>query len=581
MKKTSDERIEMKQSILILTTWTVLALDLCAVTALFGAVGWQATGAYEVYNARPKPPTDGLVGANYTPAYAVNQVQFWHDFRAEVVERELAAAHKYFGIKTLRVYLHNINFDEEKDVFFAYLEKFLTICEKHGIRPGFVFFDDCHREDGIFLDRPTTPVKGFHNGRWAWCPQKRQRDPEDLEKFKPYVQEVIRAHRKDKRVLWWEIFNEPAPGAQYSRRLSVAGYHWAKEVKPIQPVLNCYHNKGWTDTDVTDIVDAHIYRWNPSAWDKLAVANVKKGTVFTEAGARWYAPRPSNGEPCEVIKWLQRRRASGKSTPGVYLCWELMVGNSNCRWYWGTKPDSPEPTIPWCGLMWPDATPVSLAEAEAIRRYVTGRPRAMFFDDFQDAPPPPSRSGWTVYGGGGQGESGYLALEPVMKMVAGDAKWTDYVLEGRVMLKSETRGNAGLIFRVNRAGPGYDQMRGYYVGLDTRKLYLGKMNNNWQPLAEFDLGKLDCKVVPEVWHLIRIAVEGPRIRVWFNRMHPSSDPDRGLRIDFTDRKNPILSGAVGVRAHRVEAWFDNVVVLPLDELPESSFADADMQKTER
>lgn len=525
----------------------------------------NTAGGGQVYRFRPNPPTDGLIGANYTPAYAVNQVQFWHDFRAEVVEKELEAAQKYFGIKTLRVYLHNINFDEEKKVFMTNLEKFLVICEKHGVKPGFVFFDDCHRDEGIFLDKPTTPIKGFHNGRWAWCPQKRQRDPENLEKFKPYVQEVIRAHRTDKRVLWWEIFNEPAPGAKYSRRLSVAGYRWAKEVKPIQPVLNCFHNKGWTDTDVTDIVDAHIYRWNPSAWDRLANANIKKGTVFTEAGARWNAPRPSNGEPCEVLKWLQRRRASARSTPGVYLCWELMVGNSNCRWYWGTKPDTPEPTIPWCGLMWPDATPVSLAEAEAVHRYVTARPRAMFFDDFQDAQPQPTRPGWTAYGGGSQGGSGYLALEPGMKMVAGDAKWTDYMLEGRVMIKSETKGNAGLIFRVNDAGPGYDQMRGYYVGLDTGKLYLGKMENDWQPLAEFDLGKLDCKVLPGVWNQIRVAVEGPRIRVWLNRMHPSSDPDRGLRIDFTDKKNPILSGAIGVRAHRVGAWFDNVVALPLEE----------------
>jgi hypothetical protein len=219
--------------------------------------------------------------------------------------------------------------------------------------------------------------------------------------------------------------------------------------------------------------------------------------------------------------------------------------------------------------MWPDATPVSLAEAEVVRCYVTGRPRAMFFDDFQDAPPSPSRPGWRAYGGAGQGGSGYLALEPGIKMVAGDAKWTDYVLEGRVMLKSDKRGNAGLIFRVNDAGPGYDQMRGYYVGLDTRKLYLGKMDNDWQPLAEFDLSKLDCNVVPEVWNQIRVAVEGPRIRVWLNRMHPSADRDRGLRIDFTDEKEPILSGAIGVRAHLVAAWFDNIVVLPVDELPQS------------
>jgi hypothetical protein len=507
--------------------------------------------------------TAGWVGANYTPAYAVNQVQFWHDFRPDVVERELAAAKKYFGITTLRVYLHNINFDEEKDTFLANIETFLQICDRHGIKPGFTFFDDCHRHDGIFLDEPTEPIKGYHNGRWAACPQDRDRDPDEPEKFKPYVQDVIRPHRDDRRVLWWEIFNEPHMKSPYSVRLRKLAYAWAKELEPVQPVISC-----WDDNEATDIVDAHNYRAAFAGWDRQTDLNPLKGCVFTEAGARWYALRPSNGEPCEVIHWLDCRKAAGKYVPGVYLCWELMVGNSNCRWYWGTPHGTSEPTVPWCGLLWPDATPVSLAEAEAVRRYVTGQPRAMFFDDFQDAPPLPSRPGWTAYGGAGQGESGYLPLEPPgMKMIAGDAQWTDYVLEGRVMLKAENGGNAGLIFRVNDPGPGYDEMRGYYVGLDTHKLYLGKMDNNWQSLAEFDLGKLDCKVQPNVWNQIRVAAEGPRIRVWLNRMHPSADPDRGLRIDFTDEKEPILYGSIGVRAHRIPAWFDNIVVLPIKELP--------------
>ena len=221
--------------------------------------------------------------------------------------------------------------------------------------------------------------------------------------------------------------------------------------------------------------------------------------------------------------------------PGVYLCWELMVGNSNCRWYWGTAEGTPEPTVPWCGLMWPDATPVSLAEAEAIRRWTTGQSRALFFDDFQDAPPP-SRPGWTAYGGSASG-SRVLRLEADQKMIAGDAKWTDYVLEATVMLHGE-QGNAGLVFRANDPGPGTDQMRGYYVGFDTKTLYLGKMENNWQPLATYDLSKLDCRVVPGVWNQIRVAVEGPRIRVWFNRMHPSADKDAGLRIDSRRFRRP-------------------------------------------
>lgn len=191
------------------------------------------------------------VGANYTPAYAVNQVQFWHDFRPEVIDKELAAAKKYFGITTLRVYLHNIPYDAEKETFLDRIEQFLVICNRHGIRPGFTFFDDCHRHEGIFLEEPTEPVKGYHNGRWAACPQDRERTEENLPKFKAYIQDVIRPHHNDPRVLWWEIFNEPNMRLEYSRNLRTLGYAWAKEIEPTQPVICC-----WDDSPETDIVDA-------------------------------------------------------------------------------------------------------------------------------------------------------------------------------------------------------------------------------------------------------------------------------------------------------------------------------------
>ena len=533
---------------------------LLAVAFVFDWAYRHQAVADEVFQPNPNPPTDGRVGSNYTPAYAVNQVQFWHDFRPEVVNKELAAAVKHFGISTLRVYLHNINFSEEEDVFLVNIESFLKICDRHGIKPGFTFFDDCHRHKGIYLDQPTEPIKGYHNGRWAACPQDRDRKEEHLAKFKAYIQDVIRPYREDSRVLWWEIFNEPGR-SEFSQRLRKQGYAWAKELQPTQPVICC-----WDDSPETDIVNAHNYSAKFARWDHQAELNRAKGCVFTEAGTRWYAPRVSNGEPCEVIHWLTTRKKAGKYVPGVYLCWELMVGNSNCRWYWGTKHGTPEPTVPWCGLMWPDATPVSLAEAEAIRRWTTGKSQAMFFDDFQAVPLPPTRPGWKAYGESVAMGSNVLTLTPGMKMIAGDPEWEDYVLEAVVMLQGES-GNAGLVFRANDPGEGHDEMRGYYVGLDTKKLYLGKMNNDWQPLATFDLAKLDCKVVPGVWNQIRVAVKGPRIRVWCNRMHPSVDATRGLRIDYTDKQDPIHAGRIGVRTLGVEAMFDNVVVLPIAALP--------------
>ncbi|MHC4641251.1 MAG: family 16 glycoside hydrolase, partial [Planctomycetota bacterium] len=411
---------------------------------------------------------------------------------------------------------------------------------------------------------------GYHNGRWAQSPQARDIDKDNLEKFKPYVQEIIRVHRMDQRVLFWEIHNEPPPGDEYRDRLKRAGYKWAKEANPTQPVLNCEKGKrGWADCEVTDIVDAHVYLHNYGPLDYLAAANPEKGTVITEAGARWKAAIRNFGDPAEMIHWLELRRKRGKSTPGVYLCWELMVGNSNCRWHWRDKPGASEPEIPWCGLMWPDATPVSLAEAEAIRRYATGKSRALFYSNFEH-----STEGWKPYGAKELKAVNALNMQPEVKAVAGDERWTDYVLEGTVAIqpgKSAKTGDAGLLLRVNKPGEGLDEMRGYAVTFNINKqLVLSKIENHTpKQLEAFDLTTLDTKTRMNEWSMIRVAVNGSRIRIWFNRMHPSSDLNRGLRIDFTDEENPFLSGAIGVRAHRVEAWFDNIVVLPVDVLPQS------------
>lgn len=499
--------------------------------------------------------TSTWVGSNYTPAYCVNAVQMWHDFRPEVIEKELKAAQKYYGINTLRVYLHNLVFDGEKAQMLKRIDQFLAICQKHGIKPGFTFFDDCWNHSGIEFGPQQPPVDGRHNGRWAACPQDSERKDENLPRLKAYVQEIIKAHRADTRVLWWEVFNEPN-SSPFSANLRKLGYQWAKEVKPTQPVLCC-----WDNSPETDIVDAHNYSADWAGWDRQADMDPAKGAVFTEAGARWFAPRASNGSPTEVIHWLRDRKAAGKYVPGVYLCWELMVGNSNCRWYWGTPDGAPEPTVPWCGLMWPDCTPVSYAEAEAIHSYTTGKSRALFYDDFQgSAAPALKRDGWTAYGSSGS-VPGYLELPATTKMIAGKSDWSDYVIEAAVMLKG-TSGNAGLVFHVNDPGPGQDEMKGYYVGFDSNTLHLGKMNNNWRELARFDITKLPCKVEPNVWNRLRVSVRGNRIRVWFNPLHD----DPGLRIDYTDKAAPVPKGAFGVRTSGVTAWFDDVVALPADAI---------------
>ena len=557
-----------------------------AITAITLTVGCGASVAAEgeAYKINPNPPTDGHLGSNYTPAYASSPIQFWHDFRPEVVKKELAAAKKYLGYTTLRVYVNTTNYFEDNEKFLKNLETFLTIADKNGIRPGIVFFSGDHRADGaVYLQGPYEPIKGHHNGRWPSCPQEHEWDkinPDDFSKFKPYIEDIIKKYRTDKRILFWEIHNEPPEGDKKRDKLKRVAYKWAKDLKPTQPVINCEKKGLWGDCDASDIVDGHVYIAAWGWFDGIIKQNVAKGAVFTEAGARWKAIARNHGEPTDVVAWLEHRRKAKQSTPGVYLNWELMVGNSNCRFHWrdngyrNKKPD-PEPEIPWCGMLWPDATPVALAESHACLMYATGKSPALFYDSFHFG-----TKKWKTYGYKNPRCRHAITVGHKQKIVAGDPKWTDYIVEARVLPKihwkrrgvkvvdySKIEGplSAGLLFRVNEPGDEYEDMRAYAVTFNSdKKLALGKFENKkYKELASFDATTLGTRARMIEWSQIRVEGVGNKIKVYFNRFH--GDKAKGLRIEYTDTDNPILSGAIGAISYKTDALYDNVVVMPVDK----------------
>src|SRR5437899_945679 len=83
-----------------------------------------------------------LIGCNYVPAYACNQIELWSaaTFDAAAIDRELAHA-AALGFNTLRVYLHDLVFAEDPEGLLQRLEAFLGLaaCHALGIIP--VIFD--------------------------------------------------------------------------------------------------------------------------------------------------------------------------------------------------------------------------------------------------------------------------------------------------------------------------------------------------------------------------------------------------------------------------------------------------------
>ena len=118
----------------------VLVLLLTGCSKGIGSDGkWTSEKANKWYER-----TGWRSGCDYIPANAINQIEMWSNstFDAETIDRELGWAED-LGFTTARVYLSSVVWQHEPETFKARMDEFLTISDRHGIKPVFVFFDDC------------------------------------------------------------------------------------------------------------------------------------------------------------------------------------------------------------------------------------------------------------------------------------------------------------------------------------------------------------------------------------------------------------------------------------------------------
>ncbi len=126
---------------------------------------WSREKANEWYQAQP-----WLVGCNFIPSTAINQLEMWQadTFDAFTIDRELGWA-AGLGMNTVRVFLHDLAWQQDKDGFKNRINQYLTIAARHGIRTMFVLFDDCWFPNAQTGQQPE-PVPGIHNSGWLQSP---------------------------------------------------------------------------------------------------------------------------------------------------------------------------------------------------------------------------------------------------------------------------------------------------------------------------------------------------------------------------------------------------------------------------
>ncbi|MDZ4694030.1 MAG: hypothetical protein SGI86_02715, partial [Deltaproteobacteria bacterium] len=138
---------------------------LLATTVANAEPRWPVAKANKWYAAQGWP-----VGANFIPSTAINQLEMWQaeTFDPTTIDRELEFA-RGIGMNTMRVFLHNLPWEQDAVGFKKRIEQYLGIADRHHIRTMFVFFDSCWNDNPKSGVQPV-PKPGIHNSGWARSP---------------------------------------------------------------------------------------------------------------------------------------------------------------------------------------------------------------------------------------------------------------------------------------------------------------------------------------------------------------------------------------------------------------------------
>ena len=307
-----------------------------------------------------------LVGCNFTPSNAINQLEMWQEdtFDPQQIDKELKWAQD-LGFTSMRVFLHSLAWKQDPEGFKKRIDQYLSISNQHGISTMFVLFDDCWNAEAKVGKQPE-PKTGVHNSGWLQDPSVSLR--KDTASLYPvlekYVKDIIGTFKNDTRVVIWDLYNEPGNSGhgENSLELLKKTYQWARACNPSQPLTSGLWSLGLREisnfqAQNSDIITYHNYsdagrhgEW--IAWMKL----YNRPLVCTE----WMARR-ANSTFESVMPLLKKEKV------GAYN-WGFVSGKTNTIYAWGEpRPDGKEPELWFHDIIRTDGTPFNAKEIETIK----------------------------------------------------------------------------------------------------------------------------------------------------------------------------------------------------------------------
>jgi hypothetical protein len=335
-----------------------------------------------------------LVGADFVPADAINQLEMWQadSFDPAEIDREFGWA-QGLGMNTMRVFLHDLLWAQDPEGFRRRIDAFLTIAARHNIRPILVLFDsDWDPDPKLGPQHP--PIPGVHNSGWVQSPGARGlEDPAQAARLEAYVKGVVGAFAHDERVLAWDVWNEPdnPGGGNYDAEepphklelvanLLPRAFEWARTQGPIQPLTSgVWQDRDWSrgrplnpietiQLAQSDVISFHNYDWPEAFAERIRQLETwGRPIICTEYMARGLGSTFDGDLP--IAKRLN---------VGV-VNWGLVEGKTqtNLPWdSWKRPYVDLQPAIWFHDVFYPDGRPYRDREAQELRAF-TAAPKGV------------------------------------------------------------------------------------------------------------------------------------------------------------------------------------------------------------
>lgn len=358
-----------------------ICISLLSIIASAQTPRWTEQKANDWYAQQP-----WLVGSNYIPKSAINELEMWQEatFDPTEIDTELGWA-EAMGMNTMRVFLHDLLWEQDAPGFQKRLDQFLTIASRHHIRPLLVLFDSCW-DPRPHLGPQHAPRPGVHNSGWVQSPgAKALSDPSQVPRLKAYVQGVVGAFAKDDRILGWDVWNEPGsdttgsyPKTEMKMTEKIArvtallpqAFEWAREANPSQPLTS-----GVWDIDTakneapdeiqriqlreSDIITFHNYSWPESFKAEIEwLRRFHRPIVCTE-----YMARPVGSTFDMILPIAKREHVAA-------INWGFVAGKTQTYFPWESWQHpyvKHEPPVWFHEVLRSDGTPYRQAEVDLIK----------------------------------------------------------------------------------------------------------------------------------------------------------------------------------------------------------------------